>query len=174
MVEISCPRVVFLNEAAICDASGELRLWVWQDLGGVRPFTLRVNDDELVMSPGEASYLASAARSIERSIALADERGAAPRPRLAFHRDLPFDDGTALAFEMGVAAEPAHFFFSWGALRIVPGSTKRDTIFTALETIGDRAAQMPDEGGSSLRLANAGRGAGYRGSGMHPWDPPWL
>lgn len=160
MVEVKYSRTVFLNEVAIFDAGASLTVWLWQSHGSPRPFTLRIGDDEWEMSAGEASGLASATRLIGRSIDRAADLGEPPKSRAAYHRDLPFDDGTALAFEMGVAAEPAHFFFSWGGLRIVPSPTKRDQIFIAFETVSALASQMPHEGGSGLASQLAGYGRG--------------
>ena len=66
----------FLEATTICDVSGSLCLWLWQNLAGPSPpFTFRIGAHEWDLSVRMAGALASAASLIERSIVDAERLG---------------------------------------------------------------------------------------------------
>jgi hypothetical protein len=149
MTEVNYSRTIFLDEVSVSDAGGALWISMWQSHGAPRPFTIALDDAHWLLSVAEASAVADAVRSCENYIALRARRGEAPKEHVAFATPKPisFDDGTASVFEVGTTAEQAHFFVGWAGRRLVPGPTKRDTLFIAFARMGEMAAQLPDPTG---------------------------
>jgi hypothetical protein len=161
-VEIRTPKIILLD-TRISDASAWLGLKLCQNLGhAASPFTLSVAGDfeqfDWDLPMGVAGDLASGARWAEKCLSRE------PKARVAFRsKRIPFDDGTVQVFELGTVAEPPFLYVSWTDVRVLLTPSKQSELFIAAERMGDLVSEMG--GGGSLRLANAGRGAGWRG-----WD----
>jgi len=146
MTEIRYPRVSF-PEIAICDANGELRLQLWQNLSlaGPCPFTLMIDGEfEWHMPLDRAKALASAARWAELRIDRAAERNAPPKPGVHFSETIPFDTGQIMTFELGTHKTWPHLYVGWGDLCIVPGPTKQGQLLIDFARLGEIASEMRD------------------------------